>query len=355
MRNSKWLWVILAAFVAAICFGSYAWTTQQFGGSPFPVPTDAQGAVSAMPMDPLERAETDMVAYLEADAYNRQFQLLRLEYAADELDRHSYDPNSQHYKYYVDWARRELGQSHGVDTYGALDIATFTFFFERENPAKVLRDLQSARTHRLSHDKLAQAYHQVAIGLSSESRGLQIRDHLLQYVDHSWIRGKVIADIGAGNCQAEPELVNLVGPTGKVIAVDVDPSTKRFFENARDHIPALSQVEFRLTDYASPGLRPNEVDIVVLNDVHLLGIYPDDSRGEERFKGEQLPWLKSVFRALRPGGILFIRENGGACPPIEHVTPYVARGGLTVKSFPQTNRYQDGRTQEGFVILATKQ
>ncbi|MGQ0464008.1 MAG: class I SAM-dependent methyltransferase [Sporichthyaceae bacterium] len=99
-----------------------------------------------------------------------------------------------------------------------------------------------------------------------------------------------VADLGAGRGSVARQLSELVGAGGHVVAVDMNP---RFLVD----LPA--NVEVRRMDVTVEDLEPNAYDLVHCR--ALLMHLPDPAAV-----------LRSVARALRPGGLL-LAEEGVAC------------------------------------------
>jgi len=104
--------------------------------------------------------------------------------------------------------------------------------------------------------------------------------------------GATVADIGAGTGYFNDHLARAVGPEGKVIAVDIEPSLVEHMR-ARALDEGTTQVEARLGEPADPGLRAAEVDVVLLVDTYH---HIDDRRA----------YFASLRNAVRPGGRLVV-------------------------------------------------
>ena len=118
------------------------------------------------------------------------------------------------------------------------------------------------------------------------------------------LAGKTVADIGAGTGYFSFPIAER---GAKVIAIDIDQRFLEYIETRkeREKRPA---VEARRTKPDSPGLKPNEADIVLIVDTwHHL---------EDRVN-----YLKKLRKGLRPGGILVIvdfkKEQTPEGPPLE--------------------------------------
>jgi ubiquinone/menaquinone biosynthesis C-methylase UbiE len=104
--------------------------------------------------------------------------------------------------------------------------------------------------------------------------------------------GMTVADLGAGTGYFLRYLSTAVGPEGKVLALDVEPSMVDHMKK-RAQAESLSNVEARTVAPQDPGLRDGSVDrILIVNTWHHL---PDRDRYAEK-----------LARALKPGGELWI-------------------------------------------------
>jgi predicted methyltransferase len=124
--------------------------------------------------------------------------------------------------------------------------------------------------------------------------------------------GSTVADVGAGTGYFEPHLAAAVGPTGKVLAVDVEPTLIEHLR-VRGAREGWATVEPRLGAVDDPGLRPGEVDAVLLVDVY----HHIDGR---------VDWFRRLAPALRPGGRLIVVDFDPASdddhgPPQDHRLP----------------------------------
>ena len=135
--------------------------------------------------------------------------------------------------------------------------------------------------------------------LESESREIYVNRRLLAEVAGPR-PGMDVADVGAGSGFMARELVRLVGPTGTVYAVDINPVMMQHvaLRAAADDITNLRTVV--CTD-RSVNLPRDSVDMVFMCDTYHHFEYPAGT-------------LRTIHEAIRPGGQIvlvdFRREPG---------------------------------------------
>lgn len=117
--------------------------------------------------------------------------------------------------------------------------------------------------------------------------------------------GMTVADVGAGTGYFEARLSRAVGPTGKVLAVDLEPDMVRYMtERAkRENTP---NVEARIGKPDDPGL-PAVDRILIVDTWHHIS--------------DRTSYAKKLVAALKPGGMVVVvdfkleSEKG---PPKQH-------------------------------------
>jgi SAM-dependent methyltransferase len=138
--------------------------------------------------------------------------------------------------------------------------------------------------------------------------------------------GMTVADLGTGTGYFVPHLSRAVGPTGKVLALDIEPDMVRYVaERARRE--ALGNVEARACAADDPSLADGSVARILIVDTwHHI-----PARGA---------YAKKLEKALAPGGFVMVidftrRSPHG--PPVRHritaeqVIRELAEGGLAAE------------------------
>src|SRR5262249_32059366 len=77
--------------------------------------------------------------------------------------------------------------------------------------------------------------------------------------------GMTVVDLGAGTGYFEPQLARAVGPSGRVLALDVEPDMVRYLRE-RAARAGLANVEARTVAPDDPGLGAGTVDRVLIVD-----------------------------------------------------------------------------------------
>jgi ubiquinone/menaquinone biosynthesis C-methylase UbiE len=106
-------------------------------------------------------------------------------------------------------------------------------------------------------------------------------------------QGEVVADIGAGSGYYTFRMAKLVGPKGKILAVDIQ---KEMLDIIRDRMKKqnLTNIEPVLGDEADPKLKDASVDTILLVDVYHEFSFPYEM-------------TEKMVKALKPGGrIVFV-------------------------------------------------
>jgi ubiquinone/menaquinone biosynthesis C-methylase UbiE len=114
--------------------------------------------------------------------------------------------------------------------------------------------------------------------------------------------GSTVADLGAGSGYYSFRIAPLVGPAGKVLAVDIEPSMLEIIE-ARARRESIVNVQTVRSTAQDPHLPPASVDLVFMVDVYHELEYPYEI-------------MQKVREALKPGGRVALIEYRAEDPAV---------------------------------------
>ena len=100
-----------------------------------------------------------------------------------------------------------------------------------------------------------------------------------------------MADVGAGQGYLTFRLAEAVGPTGRVVATDIDESALAVL---RTHAPP--NVSARKVAANDPGLEASSYDMVLLSEV-------------DHYLDDRVDYLRKLGRALAPGGRIAVTNR----------------------------------------------
>lgn len=106
--------------------------------------------------------------------------------------------------------------------------------------------------------------------------------------------GQTVVDFGCGNGYHTLKLAQQLGPTGRVLAVDIQPEMLRLLE-ARLEAEGIKNVEPILAGPYDPALPTAQVDLILMVDVYHELSYPEEI-------------LSSLRQSLRPKGRVVLVE-----------------------------------------------
>jgi len=106
--------------------------------------------------------------------------------------------------------------------------------------------------------------------------------------------GMTVCDMGCGNGFHTLKLARMTGPTGSVLAVDVQPEMLKLLRE-RTEKEGLENITPILGSFHHPRLPPNSVDLILLVDVYHEFSHP-------------VSMLKGMRESLRPEGVIVLVE-----------------------------------------------
>lgn len=115
-------------------------------------------------------------------------------------------------------------------------------------------------------------------------------------------RGMVVADVGAGVGYFSLRIARRVGPTGRVLAVEIQPEMLELLKKSRDR-ERLENIALVLGTETDPGLGAETVDLALMVDVYHELQYPEEV-------------MSRIRQALKPQGRLLLIEYRGEDPDV---------------------------------------
>ena len=114
--------------------------------------------------------------------------------------------------------------------------------------------------------------------------------------------GMTVCDVGCGNGFYTLSLAKMVGPTGRILAVDIQPEMLRLLE-ARAAKKQITNIKPILGKVHDPKLPEGEIDLILLVDVYHEFSHP-----------EQM--LAAMRRSLSPKGLIALLEYRAEDPKV---------------------------------------
>jgi predicted methyltransferase len=110
--------------------------------------------------------------------------------------------------------------------------------------------------------------------------------------------GQRVADVGAGHGYLTFRLAEAVGPTGRVVATDIDDAV---LATLRAHAPMPANVVVRKVAPDDPGLEPASYDLVLLSEI-------------DHYLPDRVAFLRKLRAALTPTGRIAVTNRRGFRP-----------------------------------------
>ena len=145
-------------------------------------------------------------------------------------------------------------------------------------------------------------------------------------------KGSTVGDVGAGSGYMSLRLARLVGPDGKVYAVDVQPGMLQLLQQNAAKAKFANVVPV-LGAYDDPKLPAGALDLIIMVDVY-----------HEFTQPQQM--LRHMREALKPGGRLALFEYRAEDPevpilPLHKMTKAQVKTEVEAEGFKQTRVFDD--------------
>jgi cyclopropane fatty-acyl-phospholipid synthase-like methyltransferase len=114
--------------------------------------------------------------------------------------------------------------------------------------------------------------------------------------------GMTVCDMGCGNGFHTLKMAKMIGPSGSVLAVDVQPEMLKLLRD-RTESAGLENVTPILGSFHNPRLPRNSIDLILLVDVYHEFSHP-------------VTMLKAMHESLRPDGVIVLVEFRAEDPKV---------------------------------------
>jgi len=177
----------------------------------------------------------------------------------------------------------------------AAALASLTWQAQAQEPSATLADaeLPPANSSYMGREIAVTMHYLGAPWLTRESRQRE-EDCELLLKSLNVKPGQTICDMGCGNGFYTLKLAELTGPTGRVLAVDIQPEMLRLLED-RAKEAGLANIELVQGTQIDPRLEPSSVDLILLVDVYHEFSHPAHM-------------LRAMRAALKPEGRIALAE-----------------------------------------------
>lgn len=256
-------------------------------------------------------------------------------------------------KYHQAFLERELAKARQGPPppthFDDIETSGFDYFYGRGDAAAadMIRKVKQSRQDPVEYTKAkdpgleVEAARQLATGHLCEERMHHRCDRLLAAMD---LKGLSVVDYACGTGITLSPLLEAVGPTGKVYAVDLAQSVLDFIRERGEKDPRLKEwkrVRLVLATPTDSGLSTGSVDVIFLDS------FPLQPRNSEVYATQVKPLVANLLRVLEPGGRLVVWSYK---LPLEEVTAIMREAGFQeAKPLAMGNFYESGLVAPVFV------
>jgi ubiquinone/menaquinone biosynthesis C-methylase UbiE len=171
---------------------------------------------------------------------------------------------------------------------------------QRHDPAA--KDaIPPALTHYMGREIAQTMHYRGAPWLTRDNREEQERCSLL-LTNLGLKRGMTVCDMGCGNGYYALKLAQMVGPEGRVLAVDIQPQMLTMLKESAERA-GLENIELILGQLHDPKLPAGEIDLVLMVDVYHEFSHPEHM-------------LAAIRKALAPDGVVALTEYRAEDPNV---------------------------------------
>ena len=158
-----------------------------------------------------------------------------------------------------------------------------------------------ALTHYMGREIAQTMHYRGAPWLTRDNREEEERCSLL-LTNLGLKRGMTVCDMGCGNGYYTLKLAQMVGPEGRVLAVDIQPQMLAMLKERAERA-GLENIELILGQVHDPKLPPGEVDLVLMVDVYHEFSHPEHM-------------LAAIRESLAPDGVVALTEYRAEDPNV---------------------------------------
>lgn len=179
-------------------------------------------------------------------------------------------------------------------------------------------------TERQEHE-LEQKFKVYEMLLDGYTERARVEDMWPDFMAASGLKkGQTVADIGSGPGLFTIPFAKKVGASGKVVAIDINQSVLDFVAHLAKRTPGVNVETVRVTQ-KDLGVPDATLDLAFLVETYHAMLDIDRPADEANYEKRLRPWLATVLRALKPGGILVLAD---ANVPGEVVRDHLTRSGF---------------------------